>query len=279
MSPRRARPRPADAYAWPAVLALAAVVRLGLLMVLPEVFAWRVTPPIAALHVACDLATMALVRQIAIVVLGSAPIGTLAAAGVALHPHLVFESLSRRDTAVVLFVLHALVWLVVRWHASTRQLGVAAAIVAGVSGVAVGVLIAQNRALDRVRAEGQAHQVPRVERGDRPATPEPAPSEDPLIDYGRVLEGIYGGVAVALAFVGAFLLRSQPTVLLLAIPPLVCAAAGLRFDHLARLRLPGEPLLLVLSAHGLAAAAVWWASKPGQGVPWGTDSDPTASND
>src|SRR5689334_9144848 len=113
MPNRRRQTRPADAYAWPAVLGLAVLIRLGVLVALPEFFAWRVTLPVAVLHTACDLATMAVVRALAGEATGTPGLGTLAAALFALHPHLVFETLSTRHTALVLVVLHAVFWLVV----------------------------------------------------------------------------------------------------------------------------------------------------------------------
>jgi hypothetical protein len=267
------RARSVDAYAWLAVLGLGVVIRVGTLWALPELFAGRTTLLVAAVHIASDLVTMGLVRRIAIAIAGSSPIGTLAAAGVALHPHLVFETLSERDTAFVVLGLHVVVWLIVTWNAAApRRLAASAALVAGLAG---GMAVtwawrdARQAAARAELARRAASRPPAVEGDDRAPSGGATVDVDPLIDYGRALQRIYGGVAAVLAVGGVIVLRrrSGPAVALLVIVPLAATCAGLLLPDPARARLPGEPLLLVLSAAGLAALALWWSPKatpPGQ---------------
>ena len=274
-------PRSVDVYAWPAVLGLAVIVRLAALWVFPELFAGRTTLPLAAVHIACDLVTMVLVRRIAIAITAAAPIGTLAAAGLAVHPHLVFETLSVRDTAVVVLALHVVVWLIVRWHAAApRRLAASAALVAGLAG-GLAVAWAWNDArLAAARAElvgRDASRPPAVERADRALSDCSTPPLDPRLAYGRLTQRIYGGTATILALAGGVVLlrRPNPAVALLVVVPAIAAGAGLLLPEPARARLPGQPLLLVLSAAGLAALAAWVSPPapppPGRGPTEGPD--------
>ncbi len=92
---------------------------------------------VAAVHTACDLASMVFLRRIASALGCAPPAGTLAALGMAIYPYLVFQSLTVNDTSFFILQLHAFTWLAVRLGHPDRRTGVVWWVVAG--GVVLGL--------------------------------------------------------------------------------------------------------------------------------------------
>jgi 4-amino-4-deoxy-L-arabinose transferase-like glycosyltransferase len=86
----------------------------------------------------------------------------------------------------------------------------------------------------------------------------------PLFDrYGRLVHRLYWGTALALACAGAAVSwRAWRRLSLIALVQLNLTAAYVVFHPSTRYRLPGDPLLLLLSAAGALALVTWRSSRP-----------------